>query len=474
MKIHAISAALILAYAFGAYAADDDTYKIHVYGWSYGRERKTVTSSNRVTANFMIKNVSTENLNDVTITLTYNAGIGDKIDKQPPQKKVGPLKAGEAQKVQIVGDFIPVFGGYDIVVEYNGTKKEEWNSTQDIGQPNPKNGEPLHGVANVVVVGKELVPDRAAFRGTVRVRNDGTVEAHNLKFVITWFDAKKQKIGDFSGKLGTGSLAGGTEDTIPFTCAKFPRNYAGYEINALCDDTSAEAALSGGDFTTAEEVEFAKIAFKRPDPKSTELKVNGQVRNGFKIPVDQVKLTVIFMNAKKKEIKRYTHEVKGQLKAGEIQPVEFTVKDLPNYDAFEQAVNYNKVTGEPGANKPASTKITAGAFQNTKDVEVIFTASDTNDDKSVSLAGAMRNGKSAPVKDVAIQVTFTKADGSTLITAEKTLTDVSKPGEERNFVMKAPNAAGFASYTYKFKFTELKDGASATAAKVDEVESTTK
>src|SRR5438874_12798957 len=104
MKLNAIAATLILAYGFGAYAAEDDTYTIHVYSWSYGRERKTITSSNRVTANFMIKNVSTENLNDVTLTLTYNAGLGDKIDKQPPQKKIGALKAGEMQKVAIVGD----------------------------------------------------------------------------------------------------------------------------------------------------------------------------------------------------------------------------------------------------------------------------------------------------------------------------------------------------------------------------------
>jgi hypothetical protein len=474
MKYKAITAALVLAYAFGAYAADDDTYKIHVYSWSYGRERKTITSSNRVTANFMIKNVTKENLNDVTLTLTYNAGLGEKIDKQPPQKKIGPLKAGEAQKVQIVGDFIPVFGGYDIVVEYNGNKKEEWNSTQDVGQPNPKNGEPLHGVANVVVVGKELVPDRNAFRGSVHVKNEGTVEAKNLKFTVIWFDAKKQKIGDFSGKLGNGTLAGGGDETIPFSVAKFPRNYSGYEINALCDDTSAETALSGGEFTTAEEVEFAKITFKRPDPKSSDLIVSAQVRNGFKSPVDQVKLTVIFMNAKKKELKRHTYELPGQLNGGEIKPVEFTVKDLVSYEAFEQAVNYNKVTGEPASNKPTATKIAAASFQNLKDVEVIFTGSETNDDKSVLLAGAMRNGKSNPVKDVAIQVTFTKADGSTLITAEKTLTDVSKPGEERNFVLKAPNAAGFASYSFKFKYTELKDGTSNTAAKVDEAETTTK
>ncbi|HYG76149.1 MAG TPA: hypothetical protein VEK08_14185 [Planctomycetota bacterium] len=466
-------AAFVILPSAAIFAADDDSYKVHVYSWSYGRERKTITSSNRVTANFMIKNVSQENLNDVTLTITYMEGLGNKLEKQPPAQKIALLKAGEAKKIQMVGDFIPIFGSYDITVQYNGNKKEEWNSTSDVGQPNPKNGEPIKGIANVVVAGKELTPDRSGkFAGKVRVRNDGTVEAKNLKIVVTFFDAKKKQMGDpVIEKLGNGTLPGGADEQIPFVLSKAPRTYGGYELNVTCDDTSIETQLSGGEFSKSKDVEFAHYKFQRADPKSADLKVAAQVRNGFDIPVDQVKLTLIFMNAKKKELKRYTHEIKGQLKPGEIKPFEFTVPGLQTYDAYEQQVNFNKVdgSGAPVA-KNSDTKIEAAKFQNTPNVEVIFTESLTNDDKSVSLAGAMRNGKSGPVKDVVISVTFKRPDGSES-TTEKTLSDVVRPGEERNFVMKVPNAAGFASYGFKFKYSEVEPKSAATA-KVPPAEST--
>jgi len=85
---------------------------------------------------------------------------------------------------------------------------------------------------------------------------------------------------------------------------------------------------------------------------------------------------------------------------------------------------------------------------------VIFTDIVDNADRSATLAGALRNGKSSAVKDVAITVEFTKADAGTLATAEKIITDVVQPGEERNFVVKAPGAAGAANYSFKFKYAE--------------------
>jgi len=449
-----LSAFLILSSAI-TFGADDESYKIHVYSWSYGRERKTVTSSNRVTANFMIKNISEQVLKDVRITLLYREGLGTVLDKQPPVKEIGVLKAGESQKVSIVGDFIPIFGGYEMAVAYAGNKKEEWLSTSDVGQPDPKNGEALKGVANVIVAGKELVPDRSGkFSGHVRVKNEGTVEAKNLKIVVTFFDAKKNKMGETIEKLGNGTLPGGADEQIPFTLTKSPRTYGGYELNVTCDDTSVEAQFSGGEFSNAKEIEFAKYAFKRTGAKNEDLKVGAQVRNGLDAPVNQVKLTLVFMNAKKKELKRYMYEVKGELKPGEIKPVEFTVAALVPYDAFEPQVAFERVDGNAGAASQGETKVAPAKFAGAKDVEVIFSDSMTNDDRSVSLAGAMRNGKSGPVKNVMITVTFTRPDGSSS-NVEKTLTDVVRPGEERNFVMKAPNAAGFSNYGFKFKYSEV-------------------
>jgi hypothetical protein len=165
-----------------------------------------------------------------------------------------------------------------------------------------------------------------------------------------------------------------------------------------------------------------------------------------------VKLTLAFIGPKKKELKQFVYELPGQLQAGEIKPVEFTVPNVPQWEAFEPGMKYKAGAGAAPAAPVATGKIVLAKFTNAKDIEIMFTDVVTNDDKSVTLAGAMRNGRDAPVKGVVIMAEFTKTDGSTLTKAEKTITDVVKPNEERNFVVKAPGAAGFKDYSFKFKY----------------------
>jgi len=449
-----VCACLIAAFVLPCLAGEtpeEEAYKAEVSGWSYTRSRKTVTSSNRVTVYFTLKNVSKTALNDVAVTVTFNTGTGEKA-ATPVTKKIGALKPGESQKVDEVSDFVPAFSAYTIVVQYGSGTKEEWFANSDTGQPQPKNKAPLQGAASVVVLGREVNHDRSGrFAGTVRVKNEGTAEAKNLKITITFYDQKKQKIHEWSGKLGAGTLAGNAEQNIPFLCPTSPRVYGGYEIKVGCDDVPPEQALAGGDFTNAEDVELGKVVFKRSDPKSKDLEVSAALRNGLKTAAEQVKVTLTFLGPKKKELKKHVFEMPGQLQPGEIKPIEFSVPGVPAWEAYEPAVSYKAIAAaEP---KPASGKIAAAKFQNTKDVEIVFTDVVTNDDKSVSLAGAMRNGRDAAVKDVVISVEFTKADGSVQTTAEKTITDVVRPGEERNFVVKAPKAAGFANYSFKFKYS---------------------
>jgi hypothetical protein len=173
--------------------------------------------------------------------------------------------------------------------------------------------------------------------------------------------------------------------------------------------------------------------------------------------VDDVKVVVTFLGPKKKELKKHTFELPGQLPAGEVKPIEFVVAGVPAYEAFEPAIGYKTAGTAPQKPAAGSGQIALAKFKNTPEIEIIFTDVVANDDKSVAMAGAMRNGKAVPVKDVAITAVFVKADGTHLATGEKTITDVVRPGEERNFVMRAQNAAGFASYTFRFKFVETEE-----------------
>ena len=342
----------LIPIALSSSADDPAPYYVNVSGWSYGRERKTLNSSNRVTANFTMKNVSKDTLKAVVVTLTYMSGLGEKATG-PMKQIVGVLKPDESRKIAIVGDFIPVFGSYEILVEYDG-KRELWFASSDIGQPEAKNSVPIHGIANVVVLGKEAGVDMMGrFTGSVRVKNEGTVEARNVKISTLFYDAKKKKIAECSGRLGTGLLAGGAEENIAFSLPNAPRIHGSYELKVSCDEASPEAALAGGEFTSITDVEFARFTFNHSDPNASGFNVTAQVRNGFSIPVEQVKLSLIFCGPKKKELKCFVHEVPESLKAGEIRTVEFTIPEIPPYESFEQRVAYKKIDGNADGQAPS-------------------------------------------------------------------------------------------------------------------------
>jgi hypothetical protein len=447
LRICVIAACILVSNL--AVAADDDGsgYKIQLSDWSYSRQRKTITSSNRVTGNFCVKNTGKDDLKDVTLTLRFATAAGEKA-AEPATKKVGDVKAGQIVKTELVADFVPAFEAYEVTVSYAGGGKEPWYSSSDVGQPQPKPLELAKGVSNLLMLGREGDVDKSAqFKGSVRVKNQGTAEATGVKVQLSFFDKNQKNIGDFSSVLGTGKIAGGAELNIPITIANCPRTYTRFNIKLISDDTQA-AGFSG-----AEDVEFAKFSFKR---EKGDVKVAAQVRNGFNVPVKGIKLTLSFANAAKKEVKSFTYDYPDELGAGETKPVAFSVPGLPLFESYEQKIVYEKCDGGAAAAQDAAssetakdTKIESAKFKEIADVEVIFTGASTDPDKTVVLIGALRNGRATPVKDVTINVTFTMPAGDPM-TGNKTLSDIIQPGEQRNFVLKAPNAAGYKAYNYRF------------------------
>ena len=451
MKLAAF-AVLLLSFSSIAFAANEpaeDVFKLS--GWTVARERKTVTGSNRVTANVNIKNASNAPVSDVSLTLTYASGLGEKVF-EPITQKVGALKAGETAKVAFVAEFVPIFQSYTIAIRYNGNKKEDWFGNSDAAQPESKNT-PVKGEANVVILGKEASVDKnGTFNGTLHIKNEGSEAANNMKIFVTFFDVRKTKLKDWNATLGDGTLPAGAERNIPFTMPNAPKMYASYSIRLNSDDAPPEAALSGGDFTNVEDVEFARFKFTHVDPKSSSYKVEVQCRNGLKLAVEHVKLEMIFYGPRKREVKRFTHEVPGTVGAGEIKALAFEIPGLPAYEEYEQRVGYSKSSAAV-AIAPAAGK---GKFQNKPDVEVIFNPLTINADKVVEIAGAVRNGKNVPVKDLVIHMTLLKADGSTLTAVDRTLPAQLNPGQQREITVYVENAASASDYNFTFKFTELK------------------
>jgi hypothetical protein len=437
---------LLLALAAATLAAAGaenlpDEFKMSVSGWSFTRERKTINSSNRVTATFTVKNVTKATVEELKFTAILQTGTGEVVGTLG-RKEVDPLKPGDSRRVTMVGDFIPIFSSYRVLVEYKGGR-EEWRANWEYGQPEPKESQLIKGLAVVSLLGQEAdVDKRGRFGGTMRVQNEGTLEAKQLKYVFTFLDNKGQKITECTGLLGDGSLAGGTEKNIPFTVPDSPRGFANFRVNVVHKEAAAATAL---DFAYIADVEFAKIIVLRGQNKTDPVKITGQVRNGLAVSVDQVKISLAFRGPKKVELKRLTSTLPAALKPGEVQPVEFTLPDLAEFVSYEPGVEYVKLD-QGGVAVPAE----APKFKNLPEIEVIFTQAKTEEDKSVTLLGAMRNGRDAPIKDVCITVTFSMPKGPA-VEGKKLLAGIAQPGEVMNFVLKTPAAAGFSNYTYNFK-----------------------
>src|SRR6185295_14235889 len=119
---------------------------------------------------------------------------------------------------------------YEILVTHR-KGKEVWYSGSDIGNPQPKSDKLLENTSSVVILGQETNSDRTGrLSGQVRVKNEGALEAKNVKIQVTFYGAplptaaKKKdpsapiartKLSDWVGPLGTGKLKGGEEKVIP-------------------------------------------------------------------------------------------------------------------------------------------------------------------------------------------------------------------------------------------------------------------
>ena len=434
-------------------AADEN--KVFLDAWSYSRERKTVTGSNRVTARLTLKNVTDQNLDHVTVAITLLSGLGEKI-ASPLIQQLGTVKPKETKQVQAVAEFIPTFGSYAVLVTYKGGK-EEWACSSDLGTPTPKKSKVQENIADVVLLGQEVSLDRSGrLAGPMRVKNNGTLDAADVKVKVTYYAAAASgakggatlatKIGEWIGLLGDGKVPGGQEKIVPFQAPQPPpRGMVHYELTLIQKETSIEQQLSGGDFKNLPELECARFQFKRAGAKQENLEISCAFRNGFDRTIDHVKITLEFFALEKnvqKSVKKHVQEVPGALEPGAVQPITFTILALSKYDSYERALGF-EVTAKPaaGADKPPDLKFTAA------DTVEVLLKEFLPQGAGLAIVSAARNGRKTTVKDVVVKVFFFDAADKELGSVEKTLPDTMPPGEERNFII---HAQGFTTYaTYK-------------------------
>jgi hypothetical protein len=439
--------------------------RVAIEKWVYSRERKTITSSNRVIANFSVKNVSGKVLEGVSVQVTLISGLGEKV-AGPMKQDLGSIKGQASAAAQVSANMVPAFGAYEIVVSYQGGR-EIWYSNSDTANPQPKPKGLAENTARVVVVGQEVGPDKAnQLSGQVRVRNEGALEAKDVKLQVIYWGAdkagKRVKIGEWTGPLGNGKVPPGKELTVPVKVpGRVPVGMNTFEIRALCPETALEAQMSGGEFANVKDLEAARWQFKRVGDKQQDLEVSCDVRNGLSADARDIRLNIDFIsteNGKRTKVKSYAHALPGVLKGGEVTRATFTVKGLSKYDGYECSFEYG--TGEAHAAK----KPVAPQYQNKATVEVLFKEVTTTDDGTVMAVCSARNGLDHQVKDIAVTFRLLKQDGGVLKQAEKKLEDPLLPGEEASFVVRVPNGKGFVNYDSQVTFVQGQNGGSSTVA----------
>ena len=449
----------LIAVSFSSFCAEeksnvpDTVFKLS--DWSYGRERKTLTGSNRVTGTLKLRNASKGGISDVSVTLIYSTGLGEKV-AGPVVQKIGALKSGETKTLNFVSEFVPAFESYSISIAYNGGKKEDWFGNSDIAQPEPKSAL-VKGDASVAILGKEASVDKnGLFSATLHIKNEGTETAKNVKVTVTFFDMKKNNIKEWTGALGSGTVPGGVEQNVSLSFPNAPKIYGSYAIKVKNDEANPEAALAGGDFTGTADIEFALFKFEHIDANKTGYRVQADCRNGLKTDADHIKLALIFYGPKHREVKRFTHELAEVIPSGGIKTMTFEIPGLPSYEEYEQNISYNALDKGPPRQPRAQSGLPK--FEHKPDVEVVFGDPQPQADGGLQISGAVRNGKSSAVKDIAIHIVFLDAKGKEVSATDRRFSAPLDAGAERNFEVDMAHAPQFAKFTFTFKSVPVETG----------------
>jgi hypothetical protein len=193
----------------------------------------------------------------------------------------------------------------------------------------------------------------------LRVKNLGDQPATSCAVTVEFLDQRGGVVAKWDRKIGDGTVAGGLEQTFEYPITVQVPGHAAYRVKLSVAQKSDEELLSGGEFTSAEEIELAHFKFARKPPNRT-LEITAEVRNGKKTPVPNptVVLLLTDKSTPPKVVKRVPLEITGTLKPGEKRPVQLSVPDVPAFGGYSYEVEYAEKTETTF--KPVSAQVAAG------------------------------------------------------------------------------------------------------------------
>jgi hypothetical protein len=356
-------AALLLA--TGLAAAGENGPQIKLSDWKLARFRYGQGDKipKKVEAEIKITNTGKQNLEGVKSRLVYYASTGEKV-KETQWQFALVIAAGKGKLFKYVEGLVPAFEAYELHLHCTlGGKKHKlvYRSPDPLSLPKLWSDKPIPGTSRLVIMGREVFPDKRTRRPKLylRVKNLGEKTATGAAVVVEFLGKNGRIIYTFEKKLGDGTVAGGKEKTYNYVVDRAVGGYGGYRVRLKAAAISDEEALSGGLFSDKPELEIAHFKFTRKSDKS--LYIVAKIRNGR--PKAVTSPTVVILLTDKSEppkiIKKVPFEVTGRLKPGEIKPFAVTVPRCPSFGSFSYEIEFAE-RGKEVVFKPITAKVAPG------------------------------------------------------------------------------------------------------------------
>ncbi|MHC5053290.1 MAG: hypothetical protein ACYTKD_01085 [Planctomycetota bacterium] len=449
----ALSAAVVSASGPAAGAElPDPPLSLSKFGLT--RLRKTVGSSNVVTATFNIHTVRGADFRGLKAKVEYVDFEGKPVAK-PNTSRLGDVAGGTTKPAHVTVGFVPQFNGYRITLtgSLNGRSgKWEFFGASGVDQPTYLPEKPIPKLALLMCVAHELrQPPRARWAKLyLRVRNLGAVSAHDATCAVEVRARRGKKAGTATSALKgakdgrAGTVKGGEERLFVISFRSFPV-YESYDVSLDWKSPPVEERLSGGEFEGKKEVELAHFSFAR---EGGDVVVKGDARNGLPHPVDNLRVIIRLYGDPKpasrepRVVGTATALVSGRTEPGKVRPFRAVGKGVKGYSDFEYEIAFEEGGGGP-------QPVAAG------DAVVTIRKAVRKPDGTAEIEGDVRNAGAMGIAEVDIVFSFRKLAGGKQKVVRRVahrIPGVLKPRATAAFKIAAKKVPAFDEYFYEVSY----------------------
>jgi hypothetical protein len=341
-KVAFVASALAVAFSGVLFAQDSPIpTDIAIESVSIARTR----IEHKVFAEFKVKNVGTDEVTDLTLTMTVfenatasrNCGAG-------AVKKSGALLPNRPTRLTVEIKQCVVFARYELNAAY--TVKGESRKMKFLGHnlcdpPERDIKDLADGKCVLMLVEysagpKDGAPKVTAIRCTVR--NNGGKSSANAYIRAKFYDEKNKLVNEICSQFDDGIVRPTTAKEFEFTTTDCPV-FSACTVDVF-EVPAGTLVYPEGEFSYERAVECAKWAFFKLDGK--KIKVTGQIRNGRQCLLKNVVIGFSADDNAGQGVLQVRHTLPNPLYTEQTVPFEFVVEVARYFETYSYAVDFEE------------------------------------------------------------------------------------------------------------------------------------